>query len=393
MATPEPTTLPMISRLIGFDTTSRNSNLELIEFVRDYLADLGVDSHLVYDGAGRKANLFATLGPTDRPGICLSGHTDVVPVDDQDWHTDPFQAVRGDGRLYGRGTADMKSFLGVCLGLAPELLQRELATPIHFAFTYDEEVGCVGVRPLIDWLSRQRIRPRSCVVGEPTGMRPVRAHKGKQGVRCHVRGLACHSAVLDRGVNAVEAAAEVITYLKSMARRFRAQGPFDTGFEPSYTSVHTGTVQGGTALNIVPEHCVFEFEFRYLPSEDPEALIDEVRRYAEEQVLPEMREVCGDAGFTWQTLSEFAGLETDAHAEIVHLVGALTENAEAGKVSFGTEAGLYQRAGMPSVVCGPGSIEQAHKPDEFIELEQIARCETFVRRLGERLSAAQSIRR
>ncbi len=379
--------LSIISRLVGFDTTSRNSNLELIEFVRDYLADLGVDSHLVYDGARCKANLFATLGPADKPGICLSGHTDVVPVDDQDWHTDPFQAVRRDGRLYGRGTADMKSFLGVCLALAPELLRCGLQTPIHLAFTYDEEVGCVGVRPLIAWLERQRTRPRACIVGEPTGMRPVRAHKGKQGVRCHVRGLAGHSAMLHRGVNAVEAAAEVIAYLKSMARRFRTEGPFDAGFEPPYTSVHTGTVRGGTALNIVPEHCVFEFEFRYLPSEDPEALLGEVRRYAEERVLPEMREVSRDTGFTWERLSEFAGLETDADAEIVRLVGALTDSPEAGKVSFGTEAGLYQRAEMPSVVCGPGSIEQAHKPDEFIELEQVARCEAFVRGLGARLSA------
>lgn len=386
MATPEPTSLPMIARLIGFDTTSRNSNLELIGFVRDYLADLRVDSHLVPDDGGDKANLYATLGPRDRPGICLSGHTDVVPVDDQHWHSDPFRASRRDGRLYGRGAADMKSFVGVCLALAPEMLERDLARPIHFAFTYDEEVGCVGVRPLIAWLERQRIRPRACVVGEPTGMRPVRAHKGKRGVRCRVRGVSCHSAVPHQGVNAVESAAELIAYLKSMARRFREHGPYEAGYEPPYTSVHTGTVHGGTALNIVPEHCVFEFEFRHLPSQDPEALIDEVRRYAEETLLPEMRGVSDEAGFTWEPLSEFAGLETGTDAEVVRLVTALTGDEEAGKVSFGTEAGLYQRARMPSVVCGPGSIEQAHKPDEYIELEQIGRCEAFVRRLIERLA-------
>jgi acetylornithine deacetylase len=385
MSAAEPISLSMIAHLVEFDTTSRNSNLALVEFVRDYLNDLGVDSHLVHDDAHRKANLYATLGPKDRPGVCLSGHTDVVPVDEQDWSGDPFRATRRDGRLYGRGTADMKSFIGVCLALAPQMLERALATPIHLAFSYDEEVGCVGVRPLIAWLERQSVRPRACIVGEPTGMRPVRAHKGKRGMRCRVRGLAAHSAMPHRGVNAVEAAAEIIAHLRSVARRLRDEGPLDPDFEPSYTSLHTGTVRGGTALNIVPAHCTFDLELRHLPGQSPDVLLAELERYAREHVLPEMRTVYADASVSWELLTEIAGLETDADAEVVRLACALTGSTDAGKVSFGTEAGLYQRAGIPAVVCGPGDIAQAHKPDEFITLAQIALCETFLRRLMDRL--------
>ena len=376
--------IDLIKRLIAFDTTSRNSNLALMEFVGDYLRDLDVASELVHNDDGTKANLYATLGPVDRPGIALSGHTDVVPVDGQDWHTDPFQVAEKDGRLYGRGTSDMKSFIGVCLALAPEFLAREITTPLHFAFSHDEEIGCVGVRTLIDTLSRRPIKPTAVIIGEPTEMKVVRAHKGKLSYRCHVRGHEAHSSLSHIGVNAVEAAAEAVSFLKSMARRHRDQGPFDADLVPPYTTVHTGTIRGGTALNIVPKDCSFEFEFRHLPEDDPHALLDELRRHVAEHITPEMHAACADTGFSFEAMSHIPGLSTDEDADVVQLVKALTGQNTTGKVSFGTEAGLFQQGGMPAVVCGPGSIEQAHKPDEFIALDQIGQCEGFLRKLFER---------
>ncbi len=384
----KPQSLDMIRRLIAFDTTSRDSNLELIGFVRDYLDDLGVESQLVHDETGRKANLYATLGPGDKAGFMLSGHTDVVPVDGQKWDTDPFHVSESNGRLYGRGTTDMKSFIAIALTLAPEFLKRGLQVPIHFAFSYDEEVGCIGVRRLIDMLEGLDRRPYACIVGEPTGMKPVRAHKGQRNVRCHVHGLESHSALTDRGVNAVEAAAEVIAYLKGMARRLRDEGPHDPAFDPPYTTIHTGTIQGGTAPNIVPKECRFEFEIRYLPGDDPEALYQEVLDFARNKVLPEMRAVSEAAGFDWKEMSAIPVCEIEEDAELTQLVKALTGANATGTVSFGTEAGLFQNADIPTVVCGPGSIEQAHKPNEFIALDQVAEGEAFMRRLMDRLCAS-----
>ena len=382
--TTDSNSIDLIERLIAFDTTSRNSNLALMEFVGDYLRELGVESELVHNDEGTKANLYATLGPTDRPGIALSGHTDVVPVDGQEWSTDPFHVIHKDGRLYGRGTSDMKSFIGICLALAPEFLARDITTPLHFAFSHDEEIGCVGVRSLIDTLSRRPIKPSAVIIGEPTEMKVVRAHKGKLSYRCHVRGHEAHSSLSHIGVNAVEAAAEAVSFLKSMARRHRDQGPFDADLVPPYTTVHTGTIRGGTALNIVPKDCSFEFEFRHLPQDDPHALLDEMRHHVAEQITPEMHAACADTGFSFEAMSHIPGLSTDEDADVVQLVKALTGQNTTGKVSFGTEAGLFQQGGMPAVVCGPGSIEQAHKPDEFIALDQIGQCEGFLRKLFER---------
>jgi len=273
---PRFTSIEMIRKLVGFDTTSRDSNLALIDFVRGYLAEFGVESELFFDAEKRKANLFATLGPRDRGGVMLSGHTDVVPVDGQDWSSDPFSIVEREGKLYGRGTSDMKSFVAVALALVPDFLARELKTPVHLALSYDEEIGCVGVRGMIAEIARRPVRPKLCIVGEPTLMQPVIAHKGKISVRCAVRGRESHSALTHLGVNAVEAAAEIIAYLKGMARRRRDHGPFDRQFSPPYTTIHTGTVHGGTALNIVPKDCEFVFEFRTLPGDPPEPLLEEV---------------------------------------------------------------------------------------------------------------------
>jgi len=380
-----PETRAMIERLIAFDTTSRNSNLDLIHFVRDYLADLGVSASLVHDAEGRKANLYATLGPSDRPGIALSGHTDVVPIDNQDWSRDPWKLSEHDRRLYGRGTCDMKTFVAVALAHAPRFLAGELATPIHLCFSYDEEVGCKGVPALLDFLASQPVKPAMCVVGEPTDMKVITGHKGKTSIRCHVRGKEAHSSLAPQGVNAVNAAARVVCHLAEMAARKAAEGPFDPDFDVPHTTVHTGTIEGGTQLNIVPGHCRFEFEFRYLPQESPGELLSEVQRFAEQEVAPAMREIDPASGFSWEEMAGFPGLNLAPDAEVIELAKALSGGNATGKVAFGTEAGLFDRSGIPTVVCGPGSIEQAHKPDEFITLEQVALCERFMERLEERV--------
>jgi acetylornithine deacetylase len=377
----------MVRRLVGFDTTSRGSNLRLIEFVRDYLDGYGVASELVFDETGDKANLYATLGPPGVRGIMLSGHTDVVPVDGQDWHSDPFAVLAKEDRLFGRGTADMKSFVAVVLALLPGIAGRSLRIPVHLAFSYDEEVGCRGARRLVAAIGGRPDRPRLCIVGEPTMMQPVTGHKGKRSFRCQVHGFECHSALTHLGVNAIEAAAEMVARLKAMARRKREFGPFDPDYAPPYTTIHTGVIRGGTALNIVPKECSFDFEFRLLPGDDPETGIAELRAFAEDELLPEMRAVRLDTAIAFEELSAFPGLATAADAEITRLVASLTGANGTGKVAFGTEGGLFQQAGIETVVCGPGSIEQAHKPDEFVDLDQIAQCEKFIGRLFERVVA------
>ncbi|MEQ8326938.1 MAG: acetylornithine deacetylase [Parvibaculum sp.] len=382
-----PETRAMIDRLIAFDTTSRNSNLELIHYVRDYLADLGVTASLVHDADGRKANLYATLGPGDRPGIALSGHTDVVPIDGQDWTRDPWKVSDGDGRLYGRGTCDMKSFIAVVLAHAPRFLDAELKTPVHLCFSYDEEVGCKGVPSLLEFLAAQPVKPAMCVVGEPTDMKVITGHKGKTSICCHVRGKEAHSSLAPHGVNAVNAAARVVGYLADMAAHKAAEGPFDNDFDVPHTTVHTGVIEGGTQLNIVPGHCRFEFEFRYLPQEDPAQLLGEVKRFAEQQVAPAMQAIEPATGFTWEEMAGFPGLNLADDAAVIELAKSLTGGNATGKVAFGTEAGLFDHNGIPAVVCGPGSIDQAHKPDEFVTLEQLALCERFMERLEERLRA------
>jgi acetylornithine deacetylase len=381
-----PRSMDMLRRLVSMDTTSRNSNLELIDFVRDHLDQFGIASELVPDATGKKANLYATIGPSDRPGICLSGHTDVVPIDGQDWSTDPWTITEKDGLLHGRGTCDMKGFVAVALTWVEAFARGNLKTPVHLLLSYDEEVGCLGVRSALAKLKHAPLKPKGVIIGEPTEMRVTTAHKGKKSVRCHVHGHECHSSLTPKGVNAIEYAAEVITHLRSMGRRLASEGPFDHAYDVPWTTVHTGLVHGGTALNIVPKDCRFDFEFRYLPGVDPEALYDDVRAFAE-TLVPEMKAVTSDAGFSWSDISAFPGLDTPENAEIVVLAKALAQANATVKVAFGTEAGLIQEAGMPAIVCGPGSIDQAHKPNEFVAISQIAQCEAFMDRLLARLKA------
>jgi acetylornithine deacetylase len=376
----------MLERLIAFDTTSRESNLGLIEWVRDWLKGHGVAARLTYDAAGRKANLFATIGAGIRPGIVLSGHTDVVPVDGQPWESDPFKAtIKGD-RIYGRGTADMKSYLAVALATTPRFLAAPLRAPVHLALSYDEEVGCIGVRGMLADLAAAGIAPAGCVVGEPTSMRVVVAQKGMHVYRCRVRGREAHSALTPQGVNAIEYAAKLIVRIRGMADRIGAVGPHAPGFDVPFTTLQTGTVRGGTAHNIVPRDCEFQFEFRYLPGVDPDALIDEIESYARSVLEPEMRRIASDAGIEITRTVDVPGLDVAENHALASLARALARDDAVGRVAYATEAGLFQAAGIPSIICGPGSIEQAHKPDEFVTLEQIALCESFMERLIGELS-------
>src|SRR5215472_10859110 len=365
---PQSPGLELIRTLVGFDTVSRESNLALIHWVRDYLAREGIDSRLTFDDERRKANLFATLPAQDgnvlEDGIVLSGHTDVVPVDGQPWDRPAFEATVVGDRLYGRGVTDMKSFSAIALAFVPEFLRRGLARPLHFALSYDEEVGCVGVRRLIADDGASGVRPAGCIVGEPSGMQVVIAHKGKRGYRCRVRGREAHSALTSRGVNAVQVAAEIVSFLAQMARRFRERGGFDAAYDVLYTTVHTGVIRGGTALNIVPRECSFDFEIRHLPLDDPEELLAELKRFAA-TLLPEMHAVDPATFIAFEQLSNTPGFDTHGGSEIVEMGKLLSDSREIGKVSFGSEASLFHGAGIPTVMCGPGHIAQAHQPNEW----------------------------
>ncbi|MFA5123482.1 acetylornithine deacetylase [Zavarzinia sp.] len=371
-------TIEILDRLIAFPTVSRDSNLDLIRDVEGFLAALGVDSRLVFDDEGRKANLFATIGPKDAPGIMLAGHTDVVPVDGQAWTSDPFRLIRRDGKLYGRGTADMKGFIAACLALAEQAVRQPLATPIHLALSYDEEIGCVGVRRLIDLLAGLGIRPKACIVGEPTGMQVVVAHKGKTAVRAHCHGLECHSSLAPLGLNAIHLAADLIGALRHQQAALLAGGARDRDYDVDHSTIHVGTIRGGTALNIVPKDCSLDFEIRHLPGDALEPILGAIEAAAA-AIERAAKADFPDAEIRFETISAYPALETSPDAEIVAFAKALTGGNSIGKISFGTEGGLYQRdLHTPTVVCGPGHIADAHKPDEFVSEEQLAACDHFL---------------
>ncbi|MFM0324583.1 acetylornithine deacetylase [Caballeronia glebae] len=380
------TSRDLLERLIGFATVSRDSNLALIEFIRDYLAQFDVESELFYDAERTKANLFATIGPRDRGGVVLSGHTDVVPVDGQPWTVDPFRLTEKDGRLYGRGTADMKGFLASVLAAVPLLLKRELRLPVHLAFSYDEEVGCLGVRPMLAELEKRAHKPVLCLIGEPTSLQPVLGHKGKLAMRCRVKGAPCHSAYAPYGVNAIQYAARLINRLDEIGERLAQPEHRDARFDPPYSTVQTGVIKGGRALNIVPAECEFDFEVRALPGFDANTVADDLHAYAQAELLPKMRAVKSDTDIRLEPLSAYPGLATSPESVAARLVALLSGSSEFGTVAFGTEGGLFDQAGIPTVVCGPGSMDQGHKPDEFVTLEQLHDCDAMLIRLADHLS-------
>ena len=378
----------LLAELIGFDTVSRESNLDMIEFVRQYLAELGVESELFYNTERTKANLFATIGPRERGGIVLSGHTDVVPVEGQAWAVEAFRLTERDGRLYGRGTADMKGFIASVLAAVPTFLERELTLPAHLAFSYDEEVGCLGVRPMLAELERRTPKPALCLIGEPTELKPVLGHKGKLAMRCHVKGAPCHSAYAPYGVNAIQYAARMIGRLEEIGEQLAQPEHHDERFDPPFSTVQTGVIKGGRALNIVPAECEFDFEVRALPGFNAHQVADELQTYAEGELLPKMRAVKSDADIRFHSLSAYPGLATSPDSEAARLLALISGSNEFGTVAFGTEGGLFDEAGIPTVVCGPGSMDQGHKPDEFITSEQLSACDAMLTRLADHLSAA-----
>ncbi len=378
----------LLERLVGFATVSRDSNLELIGFIRDYLAGLGVQSELFLNDEGTKANLFAIIGPGDRGGVVLSGHTDVVPVDGQAWTVEPFALTERDGRLYGRGTADMKGYIASVLAAVPAFLAEPLTMPVHLAFSYDEEVGCLGVRSMLEALQQRPHKPRVCLIGEPTELKPVLGHKGKLAMRCQVHGAACHSAYAPYGVNAIEYAARLIGKLGEIGDALALPAHHDERFDPPFSTVQTGVIKGGRALNIVPEECEFDFEVRALPGFEAHSVADQLQTYAEAELLPRMRAVNAASDIRLRPLSAYPGLATAQDSEAARLVALLSGSDTFGTVAFGTEGGLFDQAGIPTVVCGPGSMDQGHKPDEFVSIEQLQGCDAMLLRLAAYLRQA-----
>ena len=382
---PRYSTVEILERLVSFDTTSRNSNLSLMAFIRDYLDAYAVPYRLSYDATGLKANLHAVVGPRAAGGIALSGHVDTVPVDGQAWSSDPFALRAQDGRLYARGATDMKGFVAASLAAVPDMLARGLARPLHLFISYDEEVGCLGAPRLIADIIESGLKPALCVVGEPSSMKPILAHKGKLNLQVNVRGKPGHSSEPGKGVNAIQAAARAISWVDAEARRFERDGPFEDGFDPPHTTIHVGTISGGSILNIIPERAEFTMEWRNIPADDPLREVDRLRAFVAAEIEPEMHRVDPSCGFTYDIVMTMPKLALPAEHELVTIVKQITGSNSTGKVSYGTEAGHYQDFGIPTIVCGPGDIAQAHLPDEWIARTQLDECDIFIRRLAERL--------
>ena len=380
-------TIPLLGDLVAFPTVSSDSNLALIGYVASYLQNLGADVRVYADDSGAKANLFATLGPMIDGGIVLSGHSDVVPVEDQDWSSNPFALEEREGRLYGRGTCDMKGFIAASLATAPDFAQADLKRPIHFAFTHDEEVGCLGAQSLMQELGRLPFRPSVAIIGEPTEMRLIEGHKGCYEYSVAFTGLEGHGSLPDLGVNAVEYAVRYVARLMELRETLRERAPKDSRFEPPWTTLQVGRLSGGVAHNIIPGHCALDWELRPVRKADGDFVKAEIAAFVDEALRPEMKAVSPDADIVTHVLGEVDGLEPLPDSEAVRLVAELTGANQADVVAFGTEAGLFQGSGISAVVCGPGSIEQAHKPDEYVTCSQLELALAMLARLLPKLEA------
>ncbi len=380
-------TRDILADLIGFRTVSSESNLELIAYAGDLLSGLGAQISMSLDTTGGKANLFATIGGDGEGGIVLSGHSDVVPVEDQEWTTDPFVMDERNGRLYGRGACDMKGFLAACLAMAPRFAETELVRPLHMAFTYDEEVGCFGARAMVGELEKAGVRPTVAIIGEPTEMRVIEGHKGCYEYATEFRGLEGHASRPEFGVNAVEYAARYVVRLMDIAERLKTRAPAESRFEPPWTTVQVGRMQGGVARNVIAGLAAVDWEFRPVHRDDVRFVKSDIGAYVDEVLRPAMRAVSADADIVTTTIGEVEGLQVVSESEARHIVCTLTGATDADVVSFGTEAGLFQQAGISSVICGPGSIAQAHKPDEFVELSQLQACLDMIEKLRLKISA------
>lgn len=377
----------ILDRLIAFDTVSARPNIDLMHWVRDRLAGAGIEAALIPDAGGGKANLHAAVGPAGVPGVLLSGHTDVVPVEGQAWSVPPFALTEAGGRYLGRGACDMKGFVACAIEAMVRAARRPLAVPLHLALSYDEEVGCLGVRSLVDRLAAAPVRPRLCIVGEPTGMRVATGHKGKVALRATCTGREGHSALAPRALNALHLAADFLGALRAMQARIAAEGPFDAGYDVPYTTVHAGILRGGVQVNIVPGLATLDFEIRSLAGDAPDARIAALRGAAEGIAAP-LRAAVPEAGIAVDRLWDYPGLDTPADAAAVRFVQGLTGAGGTIKVAFGTEGGLFDaRLGVPTVICGPGSMAQGHTPDEWVAVDQIERCRTMLARLTDACAA------
>ncbi|MBL0373713.1 acetylornithine deacetylase [Rhizobium sp. KVB221] len=381
-------TLDILERLIAFPTVSRTSNRALIDFIRSLLDGVGIPSMLVESPDGTRANLFAIIGPGDSAGVVLSGHTDVVPVEGQDWTRDPFRLSIADGRAYGRGTADMKGFVASAIAVALRAANRSLQVPLHLAFSYDEEIGCVGVRDLLRDLATRTIRPMACIVGEPTGMRIATGHKGKLALRACCMGHAAHSALAPKALNALHLGADFLSVLRREQQRLAENGAKDNAYDVPFSTIHAGCMHGGQALNIVPDRCEIDFEIRNVAADNPQAILARIFDGAEGIVAP-LRARFPKAAIIIDEVNAYPGLETPEEADIVRLLRHITEdNGPTCKVAFGTEAGLFHdQLGIPAAICGPGDMAQGHKPDEYIEIDQLAACDTMLDRLVDKLAS------
>ena len=378
----EKNSIEILKKLVSFDTTSFKSNLDLIKFIENYLNDLNIKSELIYDETKNKANLFTTIGPNLQGGIVLSGHTDVVPITKQNWTSDPFILTERDDKLFGRGSSDMKGFIAIVLSRVSAMVEKKLKKPIHLAFSYDEEIGCVGVHSLLDLIKKKSINPEFCIVGEPTSMEMVIGHKGKHAYDVKVEGLSCHSGQAPNGVNAINYASKLINYIEEINKEKSIKGPFDNDYEIPYSTLHTGLIKGGTILNIVPKLCQFEFEIRHLAEDDPLEIIQRIKQYTEELLIKEMHNISSTTNIEINEKINYPGLNISESISPVKQVKELLGKSSHKKVVFGTEGGLFKRElNLPTIICGPGSIDQAHKPDEFISIQQIEKGGTFIDKL------------
>lgn len=373
--------IAMLERLVAHDTTSRNSNLELIEEVRAYLAEHGVAARLTRDEAGGKANLWATIGPDGAGGVVLSGHTDVVPVDGQNWTSDPFTMTRRGGRLYGRGTCDMKGFVATALALVPDMVKAGLTVPIHLALSYDEEVGCLGVRGIIQDVTGNLPRPRAVIVGEPTSMQLIGGNKGTRVYHTDITGVPAHSSQPSQGASAIDAAARLVGFIEDYGRELAASADPASPFDPPCSTFNVGVIHGGTAHNIVAETCHLTWSVRLVPTDDAGAIEARIRRFCDDELDPALKAAAPHAGVVTEMVTDVPGLAPDETSAAEALVRHLTGLNASGVVAYGAEAGLFQRAGIPAVIFGPGSIDQAHKADEFVAVDQIGECADFIGRL------------
>ncbi|WP_421914371.1 acetylornithine deacetylase [Mesorhizobium sp.] len=377
--------IQILEKLIAFPTVSRDSNLDLISYVADVLDRHGVACQIIQSPDGQKANLFATIGPTETSGIMLSGHTDVVPIEGQNWTLPPFEMTARDGRLYGRGAADMKGFAACALAACVKATKITLRTPLHLALSYDEEIGCIGVRSLVDMLQAAPQRPLLCIVGEPTDMQVATGHKGKLAARAICKGREGHSALAPLALNAIHLGCDFVAALRREQDRLARDGARDGDYDIPYTTVHVGKMNAGVALNIVPNLCQVDFEIRNIAADDPHEILDRLRDEAA-RLAGEASTIAPEAAIEIDITNTYPGLDTPASSQAVAFVKSLTGANNTIKVAFGTEGGLFSRdLGTPTVVCGPGSMAQGHKPDEFVSVEQMRRCDDMLEKLLQRL--------